>query len=208
MRRVRMFLLVVVIVLAALWFAGERGLVTFPYPPIRPWLRENVTITVVRSQGQCVVIDAPARLITKAGRTVRWKIRAREDECAAHDVIVQFEGDDPTGGAKKQTKATDGSEFTATIATTAKPEKLYIYQILLASQSVIMGRGTLIACPYWPCGARTPYAGDATITTDPGGPVIPTTTLTPGTINPPPTIAPGTTIPATPAPGSTPRLHP
>jgi len=193
MKSVVVLLVVVAILLAALWFAGERGLVELPYPPIWPWLRENVTITVVKSQGQCVVVDAPSRLITKAGRTVTWKIRARKDECAAHEVSIQFEGDDPTGNEKKKAKATDGLEIKATSKTTPKEEKLYIYQILLASDPMVMGRGTLALCPYWPCRSAEASAADATITTDPGGPITPSTTL-----------VPDTRIPASPAPVSTP----
>jgi len=177
---------ILAILLAALWFAGERRLVAFPYPPIQPWLSEYVTITVFKSpQGQCVVVDLPSRVITKAGRTVTWKIRARKDECADHEVILQFEGDDPTGNEKKG-NAADRLEIKATINPAAKQEKLYIYQILLASQQpVVMARGTLAACPYWPCNAAKVNAADATLTT-----------------------APGTTIPASPAPAGTPRPNP
>jgi hypothetical protein len=209
MRSIGILLLVVAIILAGLWFAGERGLVSFPYPPTRPWLREDVTITVVKLQGQCVVVDVPSRLITKAGRKVTWKIRARKDECAAHDVIVQFDGDDPTGGVKKQITATEGSEITATITTNAEKEHLYIYEILLASQAKGMGRTTLAYCPDWPCkAAKASVADDATLAATSGGPVVPTTTLAPGTVSPLPTLAPSTTITASPAPVNTPRPNP
>jgi hypothetical protein len=186
MRSIGMLLLVVAILLAGLWFAGERGLVSFPYPPTRPWLREHVTITVVEFHHQCVIVDAPPRLITKPGRTVTWKIRA-QGECAAHDVIVKFDGE-----SEKKAKATDGSEITLTIPT-ARQEKPFIYEILLASQPVVMARGTLAACPEWPCKAAKANAADATFTTDTGGPVVPTTTLTPVT-----------TIPGSPAQANTP----
>ena len=177
-------LLVVAILLAALWFAGERGLITFPCP--EPRLREDVTITVVKRHGECVVVDAPPRLITKPGRTVRWKIRA-QSECAHHVVIVQFDGE-----SEKRANATDGSEITHTIAP-AEKEKLFIYEILLASQPVVMARGTLACCPDWPCKAAGATAADPTFTTDTGGPVVPTTTLTPVT-----------TIPGSPAQANTP----
>ena len=180
MKSIGMLLLVVAILLVALWFAGERGLVKFPYPPIWPSLRENVTITVVRSQDQCVVIDAPSRLFTKAGRRVTWRILALTDKCADHDVIVQFEGDDPTGGHDKKTKATEGSEITAPITATGEKNKLYVYKILLASDPIVMGRGTLAYCPYWPCNGIRAYPDDATMTTEPEGSVTPTTPLAPG----------------------------
>jgi len=202
MKSVAVLLLVVAILLAGTWFAGERGLVKFPYPPIRLLLREHVTITVVKFHDDCVVVDGPSRLITKPGRTVTWKIRAQA-ECAPHHVLIQFDGDNAKGDEKKAS-ATDGSEITVTIPT-AVEEKLFIYEILLASQQpVVMARGTLAACPYWPCNAAKVNAADATLTTAPGG-VVPTTTLAPGTISPPPTIAPGTTITPSPAPAGTPH---
>jgi len=202
MKRICTLLLVVAILMGATWFAAEQGLFPgrVPYPPTWPWLRKNVSITVRQLQGQCELVDAPARLITKTGTTVTWTIRAHEKECSNHKLVLKFYGDDPTTGTTP-TNVQDGATITTTIKKEGKDEALYFYSIGLQSDPRIIGYVTLAYCPEWPCKAAKAPAATAQLTPD----LVAIPSPAP---SPAPTIAPGTTIAPSPSPTSPPRPHP